>query len=113
MHLNLLSFELISETLSMNFYTEKVEEQYPHTLYKDECPMLWEQNPETLSDKDFLFCSFDNEEAECTGVKFSAQINLYKAKRFATHYVRHILYNYFLVKLQRFLTILLMVLKSG
>jgi len=98
MHLNLLSFELISETLPMNFYTEKVEEQHPLTIFKVECPILWEQNPEILADKDLLFCSFTNEEAECTGIKFSAEINLYEAKRFATHYVRHILYNYFLGK---------------
>ncbi len=95
MHLNLLSFDLISETLTMNFYTEKVENQHPHTIFKDECPIIWEQNTEILADKNLLFCSFDNEEAECTGVKFSAVINLYEAKRFATHYIRHILYNYF------------------
>ncbi len=96
MHLNLLSFKLISETLSMNFYTEKVEEQHPQIIYKDECPKLWEQNPEILANKDILYCSFGNEETECTGIKLNAEINLYEAKRFATHYVRHILYNHFL-----------------
>ena len=40
MHLNLLSFEPVSDTITMNFYTEKVEKTRPQIVYKDECPEL-------------------------------------------------------------------------
>ncbi len=96
MHLNLLSFEPLSETISLNFYTEKVEKQYPQIVYKDECPILWKQNPELLDKLKAVFCSFANEDVECKGVKLNAEVNLNKAPRFALHYFRHLLFKHFL-----------------
>lgn len=96
MHLNLLSFEPVSDTITMNFYTEKVEKKRPQIVYKDECPELWEQYPNVLDEYKSLFCSFSNEEDVCKGDKFSATINLHNAPRFALHYFRHNIYNHFL-----------------
>ena len=95
MHLNLLSFEPLSETVRLNFYTEKVENQRPQIVYKDECPELWVQYPEVLAECKELYCSFTNEEIECTGEKLSAEISLKDTPRFALHYFRYLLYNYF------------------
>ncbi|OJV35274.1 MAG: hypothetical protein BGO29_12760 [Bacteroidales bacterium 36-12] len=96
MHLNLLSFEPVSETTTINLYTEKVENSRPLIVYKDECPELWEHYPEVLGEYKSLYCSFSNEEEVCCGDKFSVTINLNNAPRFALHYFRYLLYTYFL-----------------
>lgn len=38
MHLNLLSFETVSETITINLYTEKIDNTRLQVVYKDECP---------------------------------------------------------------------------
>lgn len=98
MHLNLLSFEPVSDTITMNFYTEKVEKTRPQIVYKDECPELWEQYPDVIDKYKSLFCSFSNEEEVCKGDKLSATINLHNAPRFALHYFRFLMFNHFLGK---------------
>lgn len=98
MHLNLLSFEPLSENIDINLYDGKIENTRPQRAYKDECSQLWEQNTEKLAGQEHLYCSFGNEAAECKGEKYTATINLNAAPRFALSYFRHIIYNYFLGK---------------
>lgn len=95
MHLNLLSFKPLSEETTINLYSEKTENSHPHVIFQDECPELWKQHTDTLSECKLLYCSFSNEETECKGDKYTATINLNNAPRFAKHYFRHLLYNYF------------------
>jgi hypothetical protein len=88
MHFNLLSFKLPTETVTINLYSEKVEEARPNIVYRDELPALWEETAATLSECKFLYCSFTNEQAECKGNKYTAEINLTDMPRFALNYIR-------------------------
>lgn len=96
MQLNLLSFKSASESINLNFFTEKVEKSNAQIVFKDELPYLWDAYPDILGDSKNVFCSFTDEEGECLGNKLNADINLKSAPRFALHYFRHILYTYFL-----------------
>jgi hypothetical protein len=95
MQFNLLSFKLPPKTVTINLYSEKVEETRPHIVFRDELPALWEENADTLSECKFLYCSFANEQAECKGNKYTAKINLTNTPRFALNYIRHLIYTYF------------------
>ncbi|MDR2065429.1 MAG: hypothetical protein LBP85_06965 [Prevotellaceae bacterium] len=95
MQFNLLSFKLPTETVTINLYSEKVEKTRPNIVFKDELPVLWEENADALSDCKFLYCSFVNEETECKGNKYTATINLTNTPRFAINYIRHLIYTYF------------------
>jgi hypothetical protein len=44
MQFNLLSFTLPTETITVNLYSEKVDETRPNIVFRDECPDMWEQN---------------------------------------------------------------------
>jgi hypothetical protein len=44
MKFNILSFHPLMETITVNLYSEKAGETHPQTIYRDECPELWEQN---------------------------------------------------------------------
>lgn len=95
MHFNLLSFQPLTETITVNLYSEKADETHPPIIYKDECPKPWEQNADKLAECKRLFCSFANEATECKGDKYTATVNLNKSPRFAVQYFRHLLYTYF------------------
>ncbi len=95
MQFNLLSFKPYSEEITINLYSEKVEGTRPQIVYQDEYPELWEQNAETLEECKYLYCSFNNEETECKGDKYTATIYLNSAPRFALHYFRYLLYEHF------------------
>ncbi|MDR1974409.1 MAG: hypothetical protein LBQ31_07005 [Bacteroidales bacterium] len=95
MQFNLLSFTLPTDTITVNLYSEKVEDTRPNIVFKDELLPLWEENADTLSECKFLYCSFANEETECKGNKYTATINLNKTPRLALNYVRHLIYTYF------------------
>jgi hypothetical protein len=95
MQFNLLSFKLPTETVTINLYSEKVEETHPNIVFRDELPALWEENTDTLSECKFLYCSFTNEQAECKGNKYTAEINLTNTPRFALNYIRHLIYTHF------------------
>ena len=95
MQFNLLSFTLPTETVTINLYSEKVDKTHPNIVYRGELPALWEENTDTLSECKFLYCSFANEQAECTGNKYTAEINLINTPRFAINYIRHLIYTYF------------------
>jgi hypothetical protein len=62
MQINLLSFTLVTDTITINLYSEKVQGTHPQSLFSDECPELWEQHADILADSRKLFCSFRNEE---------------------------------------------------
>jgi hypothetical protein len=95
MQFNLLSFTLPTDTITVNLYSEKVEETRPNIVFRDECLNVWEQNPDTLSECKHLYCSFANEATECKGDKYTATINLNDTPRFAINYIRHLIYTYF------------------
>jgi hypothetical protein len=95
MQFNLLSFTLPIDTITVNLYSEKDEETRPNIVFRDECPDVWEQNPDTLSECKHLYCSFANEATECKGDKYTATINLNDTPRFAINYIRHLIYTYF------------------
>jgi len=95
MQFNLLSFKLPTDTITVNLYSEKVKNTSPNIVFKDELPALWEENADTLSECNFLYCSFANEEAECKGNKYTVTINLNDTPRIAINYVRHLIYTYF------------------
>ncbi|MDD4227586.1 MAG: Piwi domain-containing protein [Mariniphaga sp.] len=94
MQINILPFSPISETVQLDVYTEKEEEQYPLSIFPDEYPQLGEQHPE-LEDKERLFFSLNNPELECKGDKYLIEINLNQQIRIAKHYFNHKIYNYF------------------
>ena len=94
MQINLLSFAPAAETVELDVYTDKAEEQHPQSVFKDEFPELWEQHPE-LADKERLFFSVSNAETECKGEKYTVQINLYKQIRIAKHIINGNIYNHF------------------
>ncbi|MDD2437376.1 MAG: hypothetical protein PHG27_07085 [Massilibacteroides sp.] len=87
MQINILLFSPISETVQLDVYTEKEEEQYPLSIFSNEYPQLWGQHPE-LEDKERLFFSLNNPELECKGDKYSIEINLNQQIRIAKHYFR-------------------------
>ena len=91
MQINLLSFKPPAEAISVNLYSEKVKDTYPNIVYKNECPELWKQNADTLTECKHLYCSFANEETECKGNKYTATISLKTAPRFALQYFKHLL----------------------
>lgn len=94
MQINILPFSPIPETVQLDVYTEKVEEQYPESVFNDECPQLWKEHPE-LKEKKRLFFSLFNSETECKGDKYTIEINLNEQIRIARHYFNQIFYNYF------------------
>ncbi len=94
MQINLLSFAPTSDTVELDVYTDKAEEQHPQSVFKDELPELWEQNPE-LADKERLFFSVSNAATECKGGKYAVQINLLKHIRIAKHLINCNIYNHF------------------
>jgi hypothetical protein len=95
MQFNLLSFKLPTDTITINLYSEKVEEPHPQVVYADKCPELWEQHANTLAKCKLLYCPFGNEETECKGDKYTVTIDLNSSPRFALHYARHLIYTYF------------------
>lgn len=94
MQINILPFSPISETVQLDVYTEKEEEQYPLSIFADECPLLWEKNPE-LKDKERLFFSLKDADFECKGSKYAIEIDFNKHIRIAKHVINHNVYNYF------------------
>lgn len=94
MHINILTFSPIVETVQLDAYTEKTDEKYPQSLFRDEFPELWEQNPE-LENKERLFFSVFNAREECKGDKYTVEINLYEHIRIAKHYFNQSFYQYF------------------
>lgn len=94
MQINILPFSPIPETIQLDVYTEKEEEQYPLSIFANEYPQLWEQHPE-LKDKERLFFSLNNPELECKGNKYTIEIDLNQHIRLAKHYINHLIYNYF------------------
>lgn len=95
MQFNLLSFTLPTETITINLYSEKIDNTHPDIVYEDELPNLWKENANTISENKHLYCSFSNEEKECSGNKYAATINLNNTPRFALSYVRHLIYTHF------------------
>lgn len=94
MQINLLSFATAVEDTELDVYTDKAAEQYPQSLFKDECPELWEQHSE-LAEKERLFFSVANAATECKGEKYTIQINLSKQIRIAKHLINGSIYNHF------------------
>ncbi|MDD3077907.1 MAG: hypothetical protein PHH37_02225 [Paludibacter sp.] len=94
MQINILTFSPISETVQLDVYTERVEEQHPDSIFKDEFPQLWKEHPE-LKNKERLFFSLFNSETECKGDKYTIELNLNKQFRIAKHYFNQIFYNHF------------------
>jgi hypothetical protein len=71
MQFNILSFKPSENTITVNPYSEKVKDTRLEIVFRDECPALWEQNADTLSEHKHLFCSFTNEAIECKDNKYT------------------------------------------
>lgn len=41
MQFNLLSFTLPTEAVTINLYSEKVDETHPNIVFRDECLDIW------------------------------------------------------------------------
>ncbi len=94
MQINILSFTPTTERVNLDVYTDKVEYQHPHSVFKDELPELWDQNPE-LADKERLFFSVNNTQTECKGDKYSISFNLNDQPRIAKLIISRQILNYF------------------
>lgn len=95
MKLNVLSFTPVTEEITVHLWTQKAEKTFPDIVKKEECPEIWEQNPELLAEKKFLYCTYDEINEVCKGDHFAFQFNPYEFPRIGLNYFRYKIHNYF------------------
>src|SRR5574344_700235 len=90
---NLLPFFSVFYKVSFNFFKEKKDDSY-YPLRKREYPReLWNNHEQELQSIENLYCNFTAVEPNAD---YSATVDLYDSSRFALHYFRHLIRQYFL-----------------